>query len=226
MDRGTQKTLSEELFEEYCKRRHIGCSRIQEEDTKRPDYELRIGDTTIITEVKEIHRNSEEIESDRLRAERGHGNALGQTPGARVRAKINDAGPQIRALTKEIYPGLLVLFDDGFVGGNLDPYHVRVAMYGLEQIHIALPPISSGRSPYSTGMSYGPKQKMTAETNTSISAVAALVTFGPNQVDLIVYHNKFARIPLPKGIVGSYEYELEEEVAGRTARWRELLLGT
>ncbi len=65
------------------------------------------------------------------------------------------------------YSSLLILFDRGLGFGHLDPYDIRVAMYGLEQVHFALPPVGAGR-PYSTGMSYGPKWKMSPQHNTSI----------------------------------------------------------
>jgi hypothetical protein len=142
-----------------------------------------------------------------------------------VRAKISAASPQIKAMTKGQLPGMLVLFDRGLSAAHLDPYQIRVAMYGLEQIHISLPPIGSGDSPYSTGMSYGSGHKMSPNSNTSISAVAALVTPSPNRIDLIVYHNSFATNPLPRGLLasyGAYEYELERRQFGRTAKWQEI----
>jgi hypothetical protein len=45
----------------------------------------RIGSQPVIVEVKETAPNEEERESDRLLAERGWGNAVGGTPGDRVR---------------------------------------------------------------------------------------------------------------------------------------------
>lgn len=217
-------TDSEVMFERFCTQASVRFRRIAEEDAPTPDYELSLLQT-VITEVKEITRNREEEESDRLLKETGRGLVLSSTPGDRVRKKISEASPQIKARCNGIHPGLLVLYDQGFVCGHLDPYEIRVAMCGLEQVHIALPPLGSGQRPYSTGTSYGPKRKMTEDCNTSISAIAVLANPGPNQVVLHVYHNRFAAIPLePKtfAAIAQYQFRLEEEEAGRTAQWVEI----
>jgi len=205
--------------------KEIAWERIPETATKTPDYELTILDQRIIAEVKEVDRNQEEIESDRLLAARGYGNVLSDTPGDRVRKKIDRSSAQIKARAMGKYPSIMILFDRGRLFGHIDPYNIRVAMYGLEQIHIALPPLGSA-SPYATGMSYGPKRKMTQEYNTSISAIGALWTPGPNQMELLVCHNKFAAIPLDPQLFGSHgieQLELDEETAGTTAKWKSVV---
>ncbi len=136
-------------------------------------------------EVKEILRNKEEQESDRLLYERGYGNAIGGTPGGRVRKKIADSSTQIKARTQGKYPSVLVLCDLRQIGGHLDPYNIRAAMYGLEQIHIPLPTDHSVR-PYAAGMSFGPKRKMTESDNTSISAIGVLSWPSPDVLALRV----------------------------------------
>jgi hypothetical protein len=129
-------------------------------------------------------RNDEERESDRLLFKRGYGNALGGgTPGNRVRKKIADSSPQIKARTQGRYPSILVLCELHQIGGHLDPYNIRVAMYGLEQVHIALPGDRSVR-PYVARMSFGPKRKMTKSDNTSISAIGVLFWPSPEVVAL------------------------------------------
>jgi hypothetical protein len=220
------KTPSEKCFEKLCAELCIPLKRIQEECGKTPDYELTIDGQTIITEVKEVTRNKEEQESDRILQERSYGNVLSTTPGDRVRKKISESLPQIRARSKGIYPGLLVLFDRGFVAGHLDPYCIRVAMYGLEQIHIAVP-LDPSISPYAKGMSYGPKRKMTKEHNTSISAIGVLFATGPDELFLHVYHNRYAAVSLQPVLLGKYgirQFRLEDEVPGTTAQWQEITL--
>lgn len=217
---------AERLFEEFCASRGITCVRVQEGEGRTPDYELVVGSERIIVEVKEITANKEEEESDRLLAERGYGNVLSNTPGDRLRKKITDCLPQIKARTNARHPGLLVVFDRGGMAGHIAPYNIRVAMYGLEQVHIAVPPIGTG-SPYATGMGYGPKRKMTPEHNTSISAIGAFFMTEPDGVCLSVYHNRFAKVPLRPALLGQYgidQFELDEEVFGRTSKWREIRL--
>jgi len=222
------KTQSEQWFEKYCVNSGIVCKRILEEIGKTPDYELTIDRQRIIVEVKEITRNKKERESDHLLSKRNYGNYLSNTPGDRVRNKIKDSSSQIKALAQGIYPSILVLCDlkngCGQIVGHLAPYNIRVAMYGLEQVHLAVPRDLSV-SPYSTGMSYGPKRKMTEDQNTSISAIGVLSTPRPNEIALHIYHNKFAAIPLDQRLLAKYgiqQFKLEDEIPSATAKWKKI----
>ncbi len=151
-------TQSEQWFEEFCNSVGLKFERIEEGELKTPDYFLDVDNQKIIVEVKEFARNKEERESDRLLEERGYGEALSNTPGDRVRKKISGASAQIKERTQGIYPSILVLCDIrhgcGQVTGHVDPYNIRVGMYGLEQVHIAVPQ-DPAISSYATGMSYG-----------------------------------------------------------------------
>jgi hypothetical protein len=75
------KTSSEICFEILCADLGISLTRIPAGNSKAPDYELTIDKQLIITEVKEMARNKEEQESDRVLQERGYGNVLSTTPG-------------------------------------------------------------------------------------------------------------------------------------------------
>jgi hypothetical protein len=222
------KTQSEKWFEDYCANSGITCQRIPAENNKTPDYEITIDGQRIIVEVKEISRNKDEQESDLLLSERGYGSVLSHIPGNRARKKITDSSAQIKAPTCGIYPSILVLcdlqFGCGQIAGHLDPYNIRVAMYGLEQIHMAVPRDHSV-SPYATGMSYGPKRKMTEDHNTTISAIGVLFTPSPNEIELCVYHNKFAAVPLDQRLLAKHgicQFKLEGEARGNTAKWEEV----
>lgn len=228
------KTQCARWFEDYCANSGIACKRILEKDSRAPDYELTIDGQLIIVEVKEISRNKEEQKSDRLLSERGYGAVLSNTPGDRLRKKITDSSPQIKSGTHDIYPSILpsilVLCDlkhgCGQIAGHLDPYNIRVAMYGLEQIHVAVPRDRSV-SPYIIGKSYGPKRKMTPHHNTSISAIGVLFTPGPNEIALHVYHNKFAAVPFDPRLLAKHgirQFKLENKVSGNTAKWEEVVV--
>ncbi|MCA1602715.1 MAG: hypothetical protein LC776_14100 [Acidobacteria bacterium] len=220
------KTISEILFDGLCASRGITCLLVAEGQGRTPNRELVFGSERVIVEVKEITPNKEEQESDRLVAERGYGNVLSNIPGDRVRNKIAKCSPQIKARTAGQHASLLVLFDRGQAAGHIHPDILRVAMYGLEQVHFSVPPIGMG-SPYSTGMSYGLKRKMTPEDNTSISAIGALFMTGPEAVSLTVYHNRYAKLPLRPALFAAYgidQFELDEDAFGRTSKWREIAL--
>lgn len=216
------KTVSEKLFEKFCGVRGITYERIDEGDEKTPDYLLTLSDTVVVAEVKEIERNEAEKESDRRLKERGYGDCLTNEPGDRVRNKIRKASPQIRRRAEGKKPGILVLFDGGCAYRHLDPYNIRVAMSGLEQVHIAVPKDPNQR-PYATGMSHGPKRKMTETANTSISAVAVMYVADHDNIKVDVYHNKHAAIPLDPGVVAAYgidQYFLEDGPEVATSEWR------
>ena len=94
---------------------------------------------------------------------------------------------------------------------------------GLEQIYLAVPPIGAG-SPYATGIGHGPKRKMTADCNTSISAIGALIMTGPDDFNLHVYHNCFAHVPLDPALLkrhGVAQFEIVE-ATGNASAWREI----
>jgi len=219
-------TFSEYLFERLCSERGIPWNRIPVAETPTPDYELFPSNAPLVVEVKEIEPNPEERESDRVMAERGWGNVLSHTPGGRVRAKIAACSAQIKARAQGRHPSLLVVCDEARPLGHVEPYNIRVAMYGLEQVNIAVPPPGHG-SPYGTGMSYGPKRKMTPEANTSISAIGALFMTSHSDIHLYVYHNKFAKVSLRHELLAQYgipQFELGEPAPGRTAEWQEIVL--
>lgn len=216
------KTQSEEIFEKFCADCGISCHRIDERDEKAADYELSLSGTDVIFEVKEFERNKEEKESDRLLEERGYGKCLSNVPGDRVRSKLRKASPQIKRLTDGVKPGVLILFDRGYLYGHNDPYNILVAMSGLEQIHISVPN-NPNKSPYATGMSHGPKKKMTETANTSISAIGTMYfkDNGVTQIDL--YHNKYAAVSLVAerlAVYGIDQYFMYEGDGVPTSEWK------
>ena len=210
----TGQPVSELLFEDYCKRVGIQWENIQVGTKQTPDYKLVLDDQTIIAEVKEFEKNKDEQESYRLMEDRRYGKVLNEEPGDRVRKKIRKSSPQIKALTAGRHPGMLVLFDDGQIAGHLAPYHIMTAMYGLELVEMAVPRDISIK-PYIADRRFGPKKKMTEGTNTSISAIGALVVTGPDRkLKLHVYHNKFAAVPIdPKLLTsrGILQYRIDIE---------------
>lgn len=215
------RTVSEIQFEEFCRLRDIPLVRIPEADTRTPDYEIPFPSGRLIVEVKETSPNPDELESNRLLAERGYGKAIGGTPGDRVRKMISSASGQLKARSQGVSPTLLVVFDQGQVAGHVEGFHIRAAMYGLEQVYLAVPPIGQGE-PYATGTGLGPKRKMTESDNTSISAIGALVMTGPGQHILYVYRNQFAKVPLDPGWLqpfGIQHFDLGTSQPGVASNW-------
>ena len=218
------QTVSEREFEAFCRLRGIRLERIAVSEARTPDYEVVVGSDRIVVEVKETSPNPDELESLRLLKERGVGKVTGGTPGDRVRKMIRSASGQLKARSRGGLPTLLVVFDQGRVAGHVEGYHISVAMYGLEQVHIAVPPIGQGR-PFATGASHGPKRKMTETDNTSISAIGALMMSGPTDHHLYVYRNRFAKIPLNPDLLrpfGVKHFDMGISDEGRASKWVEV----
>ena len=97
-------------------------------------------------------------------------------------------------------------------------------MYGLEQVHISVPQ-DPNISPHATGMSYGPKRKMTENQNTTISAIGVLSTPAKNDIRLDVYHNIYAAQPLDHTLMAKYgirQFCLVKQGPRTTAQWQEI----
>jgi len=219
------ETQAEINFEAFCLSRKIAYERIPEGKHRTPDYELTIGHQKIIVEVKEISPNDLERLSAKLMAERGYGSLLSNIPGERVRKKISDASAQMKARMQGQYPGLLVLFDCcGRLIKHTDPYFIKVAMYGLEQVNFVVP--NNPKVPaYSMGMSFGGRRKMTEKDNTSISAIGTLYVLVDGEIDMHVYHNKFAAIPIDPYLLAKYnirQYKINDGVSNGSGEWVEV----
>lgn len=218
------RTLSEKIFEDFCKHKGIRCKPVKVDRNRTPDYDIFLTRRKVVVEVKEITPNAIEKASEaELKA--GRPTEVTLTPGQRVRGKIADAALQIKTGVQRRYPGLLVLFDSSFVAGHLDPYQIRVAMYGFETIVLAVPE-NPRVSAYPIDRKYGPRRKMTPTHNTSISAIGVLTTPQKGKVELTIYHNIYALVPLPYALFAEYrvrQFKLAQARQGTIAGWEEIV---
>jgi hypothetical protein len=225
MSAANTKTESEIHFEQFCERNHFPLAAVPVSTTKTPDYTLTMDGQLVVIEIKEVLPTAEEIERYRLAAELGYGTVIGRTPGKTVRKKIGDCSHQIKARTDGRYPGMLVLWESGQCAGkHTEPYHIRIAMEGFEQVVISLPPIQSGERLSTLGMKHGGGRKTTPDANTSISAIALLCMPGPDKFLLQVFHNRYAAIPLSPALIKSPEvihYVLLDD-PNRTTHWEQI----
>jgi hypothetical protein len=208
-------TQSEKLFEAFCQAKRIRCVRVGAGASRTPDYEIFVPRRKVVVEVKEIAPNPEERP-----ARKGEFVVISSTPGQRVRGKISDAVPQIKARAKGRFPGLLVLMDTGFWAEHTSPYNIRVAMHGFETLLFAVPNDPS-HSPYVVDRKFGGSRKMTPTNNTSVSAVAVIGKIGGN-LDFRIYHNPYAAIPLLPEAIQRYhipQYALAPKVSGSIPDW-------
>lgn len=217
----TMKSKSEQLFEDYCSSKAIKFEKIGEEAQSRPDYMITINGINIVVEVKQIDPNKDDKE--KLAEFQRKGFVVGSsTPGARVRSKITDAGPQIASVAKGRYPGVLVLYSNlSFVlGSPLEPYNVRVGMYGFDTFVFSRPG-NFIDSPRLIARKFGPKRKLTPSHNTSISALAVL-SESKEDLTLVFYHNEYAAIRLPLEVasfIGEKQFVLSRDEPMEFQTW-------
>ena len=198
-------TLADQLFERFCARVGIKATPIPTGGKKTPDYRLSVTGQEVIAEVKQLDPNDEE-KADLAKFTKGVGSGYWAVPGNRVRRELSKANTQLATLAKGRCPALVVVYNNVFLCFHTDPYNVRVGMYGVEQVVVAVSG-DANVSPQYVGLKFGPKRKMTPEHNTTISAVGVLTLNPPGDLQspqLIVYHNVYARQPLYPELLRPY----------------------
>jgi hypothetical protein len=180
-------TISELLFEQFCKDNSIPYSRIEHEQHRTPDYDVYFGEHHVIAEVKQIDQNEKDKELHeqcRLR-----GTAAGwEESGRRVRIKIDSAKEQLK-ISQD--PAILVLYDNVKIG-SIDADDIKTAMYGHETVRLALLENSEYMSVEIKSVGFGSRQKFTPRHNTTFSAIALLNKFC-GSLRLSFFHNIHAK---------------------------------
>ncbi|MBL7187978.1 MAG: hypothetical protein ISS70_16770 [Phycisphaerae bacterium] len=194
----TQQTISETLFESYCQKHAICHSRIPTESDKRtPDYEIILKENLVISEVKQFDPTQEEVHLQKQLEEHGSTEVFGGKPGQRASQKIIDGTKQLRLLAKDKYPTLLILYNNvPITNRHVDPYAIKTAMYGLEEVVFAVPEETSV-APWVSDRRFGGRRRVTPSHNTTLSAVAVLyVNHNVGTPYLHIFHNIYAALPV------------------------------
>jgi len=188
----SQITKSERLFEQLCERRSVLYNRIPEADTPAADYEILLGRLKVIVEVKEIAPNKRDLE---LIEREKRGEQPGRVaPTKKVRDLIGTAYRQLKNSCGEDHPGLIVVYNNSPIWNFVDNWSVTNAMFGGYEMALAANP-AGGWDVVRRG--FGGKQKTTSTQNRSISALCVLEESGLSGLRLVLYHNPYARIPIP-----------------------------
>ena len=219
-------TISEILFEEFCRKREIKLEKILTGDERTPDYKIFVDGNEIIVEIKQIDMNPDE-KQEYGKFKKGGIAAGSNNIGKRVGKKISDANQQLSKLTKGKLPSICIIYDNTPLGFHTDLNNIRFGMYGLATAIIAKSTDRSFKS-YIMGWKFGTKRKMTKHTNTNTSAVAAMFRENENPEHppyLIIYHNVFAKTKLKTEIlaaIGVRQFTLSEAVEGKYQEWIEI----
>ena len=213
------KTLSESLFEKICDAHSISWEKITTAAESTADYRIFPTAMEVVAEVKQIDFNKEDEEVEE-KLSRGELVESSYERGKRVRSKIRDANPQLAPHSRKGVPTILVLYGNVRPHLYTDPYDIRAAMYGLEQHCFIVPKHPSDRS-FFGDKKLGPKQGMTEQHNTSISALG-VISGSLEMLELTIYHNVYARVRLPPECFrthGMNQFSLVEAVPGKYQEW-------
>ncbi|MDE3123355.1 MAG: hypothetical protein KGK00_16395 [Paracoccaceae bacterium] len=175
-------TRSEELFERFLVENELPYERLDEDERRRADFEVTVGGTSIVFEIKQIDGDGAWEEGPK-----------GRIPGKKIRALISDAKGQLKRAAQEGKPAVLVVFNawDPFQLFGTEPNDFNTAMHGDWLVYLDRSTnkiIGSGR---------GGGKSLQAAKNTSISALAHLYDCGPARTPSItLFENTFARHPI------------------------------
>jgi hypothetical protein len=188
----TVKTLSEQLFEEFCGSHGIDVEPIETATHRTPDYQITVAGHAAIAEVKQLDPNSEDAAAAAaLRTGVPQMRWLGT--GTRVRAAIHGSRAQIRHLAKGKCAGLLVLYNNVPNSPPLtDPMMILAGMYGRPEFAVSSAPDGT---PFVSGARFAGRRGVNEDHNTSLSAVCILFRSASGKVGLNFYHNFFAAKP-------------------------------
>jgi hypothetical protein len=191
LEGGMEKTRSEYVFEQFCQENALRLDRVERDnDSKTPDYEVFTEENRVVIEIKELQANDDEAAAWDEARTNGAAAAFAD-PRNRIRQKIGAAVKQLKRRSEGLHPAVLVLFDNGTFGG-IDATDIKNAMYGDETVVVK----RSVAGDVCIAPRLGGGRKCTATDNRSLSAVALLWTAG-GVASLSIFHNVFARCPLP-----------------------------
>ena len=190
-------TISEKLFEQFCRENNIEFSRLLPDGNKTPDYEINLDDQHTILEIKEFALNDEEKAAINDFKKKGYSSWDQSKLGNRIRYKIDDSKRQIQRLASGKSSAILLLYDARpFPIKGISPYEIEVAMYGWESIDLHVPenleePVRFGKHRFGKG------KKFRHDCHTYISAIGMLKEIDPTEpLHLDLYLNVYADIPL------------------------------
>ena len=198
-----EKTLSEQLVEEFCHRHRIKWRRIKVAPTpgnRRPDYAINVGSGWCILEVKELAPADE----DKACLEKLlNGIIEGEwvTPGKRLRGPIRSGECQLRKFAARHLPTVICLLDTT-ASFHVADFHVRAAMYGEETLHFAVSP-ATGTGQF-LGSAPGKNAMLRRNERTTVSAVAVLRHPSGSDMMVDLYHNPFAAIPIKPNVAAPF----------------------
>ncbi|MFZ3122802.1 MAG: hypothetical protein WA104_05500 [Thermodesulfovibrionales bacterium] len=116
-----KKPEAETVFERFCNSNNIKWEKIKEGENAAPDYKVFFNGDIVYIEVKQIDKD------DNFNAPRSS-----RTLGSHIREKIKEARRQVKAVSKQGAPAILLVYNnlDGLQRFGTSPQDFKTAMYG------------------------------------------------------------------------------------------------
>jgi hypothetical protein len=186
------RTISETLFERLCLANSVPCEPIACGRVRTPDFAIRLNAVRVVCEIKQIDPNAEDLAEAKMVSA---GEAVGRFFANRLRLKLKDVSPQLKAASLAGYPTLLVVYDNTPFKAYTDHFDVVQAMFGVHSVTVSFPE-DAGSPPLASKPFFGGNRGLTPRHNTSVSALAILDGGPIAQPTLRVYHNPYASVIL------------------------------
>jgi hypothetical protein len=217
----SQRSKSELLFERFCRENGIAFKLIPvARDRRTPDYEFYPSGVRIVVEVAQLDPNDDDRQYSR-KLNDGSVVGVGGMIGQRIRQKITDKADQLKAWSDGMVPTILVLYNNTEVRSYTSPEHVRAGMFGFYTYVIEVPANPSKLGSV-VDRKFGKGARMTAQCNTSLSALAVLEEDPARSLTFRVFHNVHTinRIsPVVLDLSGVEQYILEPQRPGQFQNW-------
>ena len=189
--------ISEKHFASFCKGLGYFVEKIPCSNQRTADFRVITPTISIIAEVKELNGGDKAVAVLQKFAEE-RSISLSSVPGKLATNHIKNASGQISASGKDL-PALVVLYSNISREGlpaimpdeHVSPDDIDAAMYGPLTMFVKLGQHSTGGNCYNAP----PNGQPLASAHRHIAAVAVLSSY--TQKHLAVYHNLFAKTPLP-----------------------------
>lgn len=177
------KTKSEEVFENFLDENNLKFEKINEEDSPRPDYLVKIDELELAFEVKEL------AEDDNFKTELFE--VSSRTVGQHVRKKIHDSRRQIQFAAKQGIPSILLIYNkiDPLYSFGTENMDFISAMYGEDTL------VLNKKTGKIVDRFQGQNQSLSEVKNTSFSAVGRLSQFD-REMKVTLFDNLFSKVKI------------------------------
>ena len=199
-------------------------------ENRTPDLVIPLGDIHVPVEVKTFEPNQEE-KAARQAATEGRPQAIAGETGLRVIKALRRARGQVAEAAENGRPTIVVLLDPSGLGHTW-PDEIAAALEGQITAHVD---VSTGDAVVTNVERQENRRRVSHETLGEISAVGVISTCPTKRpvvaettivaIDLTLYHNPYATVPLSDDAIAQYGFEQQKIMDAEPRRVYARLIG-